>query len=790
MIKNYLKTFWRLVSKNKVNFFIKISGLIAGLTSVLLIFIYLQHELSYDNFHKDPQQLYRLITTFNYDGGNQEKGNLVPGRFVADIQKEFPEVEMMCRIDDPLIKKQLKYNDQIIKEQVAFTDSTFFSIFGYNLIKGIEKEVLSQPKTAVISEKVAHKLFDRNEEVIGKVIKIEDETFKITGIFENMPANSHLSYDILCSISTRSPHQMFNRGFSLVGYLRLKPHIDKQDFLNKLNDFGQEHHHKSFNIPNCETSLQSINDVHFGSTDFDINITDRTPGNKRYLYIFFVIAGFIIIIAVINFINLSIVEGEKRIKETGVRKVLGGSKQDLSRQFLAESILTTFLAILISFEFAHLLLGYFGELMDRNLSMNMEAIRFIIPISLVLTLVVGIIAGSYPAFYLSRYQTAEILKGDVKMSKSRNFLQKALVVVQFTIGSILLTSMLIMFAQIDFVKHKDLGFEHEQVVVFPNVSNKIAYEKGEETLKQIRLLTEVAEVTGSMSSPGDGMNNQSYYLKALGRESQRRTDENYIQKEFFRLYGVPIVRGENFSGSSKQKLKSCIVNEAFVRSFNLEEPLGTVISNDYHTLTIIGVVKDFNQASLYSVIEPCIYRYSDDIYTISVKMKVKDMKTGIGKIQDILQGYDEDYMAEYTFIDQIFAKMYVEDEKRNFLISSSAMLAIIISIMGLYALISFIIQRKVKEIGIRKTLGASSISIVNKLITPMITLIIVSNIIAIPITKYAMEKWLQEFAYHISLGPKYFIISGIITVLIAVITAGSKAWIASNENPIDAIKIE
>jgi len=756
MFKNYLKIALRNIKRHKGYSFINIAGLAIGMAACILILLWVQDELSYDRFHKSSDHLYRVFAEFTYANENWA---VTPIPLAPALKKDFPEIVDAVRFRrySTLIEKdEKKFN-----ERGAYVDPSFLTTFDFPIRDGNVKTAFADPFSIVITETIAEKYFG-TENPIGKTLKINNEfDCIISAVLENISNNSHIRFDFLLPfeifLKTDRDPENWER-FGLRTYILLHENVQAKDVEAKMTSLLNEHNPEK----NINLHLQPLTRIHL----YNLN----GGGSIEYVYIFSAIALFILLIACINFMNLTTARSSTRIKEIGVRKVTGAVKGDFVRQFMGESILLSLVAFIIAINIVYFVLPTFNHISGKMLSLNLTE-NFNLNIGLLgILFFTSILAGSYPTFYLAAFKPISILKGSslpVFKKDSSTSLRKSLVVLQFSISIFLIIVTFVISQQLHFIQNKNLGFESEQVLYMPMKGNMNQnYEAIKNEILRDKNILNVAATSGMLVDYLSSYNGFDWEGKTPDKQLSMvlgSVDQNYIQ-----TLKIEMAAGRNFSKEYPSDATSgFIVNESAVKAMEIESPIGKQFSFEgrrgLREGTIIGVVKDFHFQSLRSEIEPFVMIVEPDRFNylcLRIKADYADLSQTLGFLENTWKKFAPAYPYEYTFLDQEFEGMYRSEQRTRKIFSYFTFLAIFISCLGLFGLASFTIERRTKEIGIRKVLGASVPGIVRLLSKEFIILVAISNLIACPLAYYGAKKWLQNFAYHIELSWLFFAISG------------------------------
>jgi len=806
MIRNYIKTAWRNLKHNKVFSFINVFGLSVGLSCCMFIGAYLYQELNYDTYPSQANQIYRVGIHLMGNGGATDFP-MVDVAVGPGIKNAYPEVIAVTRLerDKPAF---IKYNDRQFKEEeLALADSNFFTVFSIPLVEGDIKTALTSPNSIVITKAFEKKYFGESPG-LNKILAAGSVLYKVTGVIDKVPDNSHFHADAFISMSTEitaSTRQTWSN-VNFYTYLLLNKNADPKKLEASFPQLVAKYvvpevqHDMGVSLAEAQKSvntfvfyLQPLTAIHLHSAtkyEFEAN------GDIHYIYIFSALALFILILACINFTNLSTASSAKRSKEIGIRKVLGSEKDKLVWQFLTESVMLTLLAMLFALGFVYLLLPYFNNLAGKNISMdfflNYRAIAF----EIILTLLVGVIAGIYPAFFLSSFKILSVLKGSGSVkSVSKGTLRSGLIVFQFTISTALIIATFIVFQQLHYMQNVKLGYDKNQVLV---LHETYSLGTGIESFKQELLhKNDVVNATISSNVPGSNiMTGTEVYAKDIadkGPRSEIQIGIFNIDDTYIPTLGMKILKGRNFYAGSLADSSSIIINEAAVQSLGWgnSDPIGKIIiRSGEHRYTVVGLVKDFHYTSAKQKIGPLMLMYGPDNGSIMVKIKTADVHGLITDIKKQWDSYNTGLPFSYSFLDDQFAQLYSSEEHVGAIFTTFSVIAVIIACLGLFGLAAFMIRQRVKEIGIRKVLGASPQTITMMLSKEFLLLVVIAALIAFPITWYAMDKWLQSFAYRINIQWWVFALAGIIAVVIAFVTISFQAIKAALANPVKSLRSE
>ncbi|MFP4605679.1 MAG: ABC transporter permease [Bacteroidales bacterium] len=791
MIINYLKISFRNIKKHKLHSFINIFGLAVGLSAVFLIFSFVFHEINYDKFNKDAEHIYRLTAEMSRPNGQGSVLAINQAGVGPKVKEEFPQVEEMLRIKGGGSEK-IAYRDELYHNFKSFyADSTFFSMFDYELLKGNPNKVLDDPGGVVINEKVARTVF-KSEDPVGKMISISDREFRITGIMKDFPAQSHIQTDVIMPLKS---HPYFERlgGMEFVTYIKIDPEHDNQEVRDQICQTADDVFANVFEGSGYsgKNRLQPLLDIHLKSSEFQYDF--NTNGDIQQVYFYSFLAFIILLVGVINYLNLFTANAEYRKKEVGLRKVIGARRKDLMMQFLSESVLTTLFAFVIAVTIVELTIGKFGDLMGSELSSQLYTEPQYLGIVLFVVIMVGIAAGYYPAIYLSRFNVLRIFRGGQKSVNQQNKLTVFLVIVQFIIAIFMISAVIIFNQQIKYMKNKDMGFDKSQVLVVRGISSSLRgnYDVVREKLESN---PQIEYVTSSQAVPGMAQRSgQTIFEYGQPKSSGISIKENRINYDYIETFGMEIKEGRSFSREYSDEANQFIINERAQRELGLEDPIGKKVSMGFRDGEIIGVVKDYNYASLKQEITPVlltIYHQEFNKNYYSLKLNPGDHASTIEFVEKVLTDVDPGYTMNYFFLDDFINRLYKSEERSRKLVSFGTILSLILAFLGLFALTSFSIVKRTKEIGIRKVMGATQSRIVKLLTSDMLKWIALASVLALPLAYYVMNNWLQDFAYRIDIQFWMLIVSALLAIVVALTTTSVLTIKAANTNPAETLRDE
>jgi putative ABC transport system permease protein len=810
MLRNYLKTAIRNLWKNKGFSAINIVGLAIGLATCLLILIYVMDELSYDRYNDKVDRIYRLDGEIKF-GGNHFILAVAPAPAGPAVLRDYPEVEKEVRFRNNGGRQVKKGNQNIREESVIMVDSTLFDVFTLPMIEGDPHTALKEAHSVVITERMAKKYFDETH-VVGRTLVMNDSIlYKVTGVIRDLPAASHFHFDFFLSLTEseeakRSDDGWLSNNFNT--YLLLRKGTDAKKFEAKLGglvtkyvapllqaavnisleDFRKAGNTVSFPL----TPLTAIHLHSNKSAELDAN------GNIQYVYIFGAIAAFILLIACVNFMNLSTARSANRAKEVGIRKVLGSLRGSLISQFMLESVLISFIGMLLALGFAWLLLPVFNQLSAKHMELGLFSRGWLWPSMLGLVLVVGLLAGSYPAFFLSAFRPIVVLKGNVASGFKTSWLRNSLVVFQFLISIFLLVGTAVIYRQLDYIHNRELGFNRGQVMI---INNPYVMGNQARTFEE-KLLhlpgVEGATMTGYLPT-SDNRNDDAIFLSPdLDIKKSISMQTWPVDDQYIPVLGMKMVQGRNFSKDFLTDSTGVIVNEAALRFMQGRKPLETKLyeiqdiktkkTKEFH---IIGVIKDFNFNSLRDVVTPMVLFLAHDEGRIALRVSASgNLHRLAGQIENEWRKMAPSQPFSYVFMDDEFNNIYLNEQRMGGISLSFSLLAIFIACLGLFGLTAYAAEQRTREIGIRKVLGASVAGIIRLLSRDFLRLVVVAMLIAFPLSWFVMRRWLQDFAYRISIGWEIFVVAAVLAIGIALLTVSFQAVKAALSNPVKSLRSE
>lgn len=808
MFSHYLKVVWRNMQRQRMYAVINIGGFAVGIAACILIGLYIGNELSYDRNNPNRDHIFRVVGQAKTNGGIF-KGIGFPAPMAKALQNDFPEVEKAGRLMSNELfggaNNQVRRTDQqnnTYETGFCFADTSMLDILNIQMIYGDRSHALSQPSSVVLCKSMADKYFP-HQNPVGQSLVFDDHIpVTVGGVMEDFPPNSHIQYRGFISLSGLSfgngEQENWNQS-NYVIYLQLKPYVDIAAFNQKISrdiiDKYMIPAQKAIGRKNVEAFwkeaslyLQPLTAIHLHSYDIDDNSVKY--GDIRFVYLFAAIAVFILLLACINFLNLATARSANRAKEVGLRKVVGSSRGGLIRQFLVESMLYSFISFLIAVGIALIALPWFNKVAGTDLFMPWGTWWFI-PALVVAALFTSLIAGLYPAFYLSRFKPVNTLKGSLSLGTKNAGLRGVLVVFQFTISIILLIGTMIIYRQMHYILNSNAGFNKDAVVMLEGadaLKNHSASFK-----KELLGLPAVKDVSVSdfipVSTAGSKRNGNTFWEEGKD-ETSIKTQHWVVDEDYIPTFGMQIIAGRNFSASMKTDSTGAIINQAFARQLGGGQVIGKRITNGGEHLKVIGVVNDFYYESLKQHVDPLCMVLGNSNSIISVKMNTRDMREALASVEGVWKRFLPHQSMRYDFLDQSYAAMYLEVQRMQYIFTGFAILAIIIACLGLFALAAFMAEQRNKEIAIRKVMGASAVNLFSLLTINFLKLVFISLCLAIPAGWLLMNKWLQDYAYRVKLRWDVFVIAGVIVLLIALTTICWQALGAARANPVNRLRSE
>ncbi|MCC7401114.1 MAG: ABC transporter permease [Chitinophagaceae bacterium] len=806
MIKNYFKIAVRNLWKNKGFSAINIAGLAIGLACFILIALFVMDELSYDRFYPDADRIYRVDADIKF-GGNNLNLTVSSDPMGPVLKKDYPQVEEYTRIyaseGSKLVRKG---NEYINEEKIVYADSTFFNIFPQKVVSGETKTALFEPNTVVISETAAKKYFS-TVDAAGKTIEIDKKPFKVTAVIKDMPHNSHFHFDFIMSMKNVEYRWNDFLSHNFHTYILLKKgtdyHAFEKNFTQVLDNYvlpqakqfmtglnSMEDFRKSGN--KLDYSLMPLTKIHLYSHRFP---ELEANSNIQFVYIFSAVALFILLIACINFMNLSTARSVNRAKEVGIRKVLGTGKKNLIAQFLSESALMAFISLLLALVLTYFTLPLFNNIAAKSMNAGSIFSSSFLPFLIALPVIVGLLAGLYPAFFLSRFKPIAVLKGKINAGFKKNTLRSGLVVFQFFTSIVLIIGTVIVYQQLHFIQNTNLGFTKDQVLI---IDDAYALNKNDEVFKNAVLqLPGVKSGTMSGYLPvNSSRSDNTYSREAVMDPKNALSMQSWIvDYDYINTLGMKIIKGRDFSKDFGTDSNAVILNETAAKVLGYEDPVGKKLFRQLpdgktSSYTIIGIVKDFHFESLRQNIYPLGLMLGHSNSIISFKIATANIKPLIPQIQNKWKALAPGMPFSYRFMDDAFNNMYRAEQRVEKVAITFAILAILIACLGLFGLVTYMAEQRTKEIGVRKVLGASVPNLVAMLSKDFMKLVAIASVIAFPVAWWGMHTWLQDFAYRISIEWWVFALAAFIALLIALLTVSVQAIKAALANPVKSLRTE
>ena len=807
MINNFIKTAFRTLMKNKGFTAINVLGLALGLATCLLIVFYVFDELSYDRFNTKADRIYRVNNDIKF-GGNTNSYAVSPAPLALALKSDFPEIEQVVRFRNRGGFQVRKGNQNIQEYMMVYADPSIFNVFTLPMIDGSPATALKDPHSVVITERTAKKYFSRVN-VVGQVLTFNDTAqYKVTGVIKDMPTQSHFHFDFFISLSTLAEsrdNSWFSSNFNT--YILLRPGADYKNLEAKFPEFFKKQAGPQFgsvlhiNFTTFEKSgnyfrmnLTPLKKIHLQSNrvaELDAN------GNLQYVLIFSAIAIFILLIACVNFMNLSTARSSNRAREVGVRKVLGSPRKYLIAQFLTESVMITLAAALIAVLAAWALLPVFNQMSGKELTVTPQIFGWLVPALFVIIIVIGCLAGSYPAFFLSGFKPIAVLKGKLSVGFKGGFLRSFLVVFQFAISIFLIVGTLVIYNQLKYIQNKDLGYNRDHVLVVQNVGT---LGNGAGTLKQeIKQLAGVKDASLAEALPTWNYGNSTTLFKdqVLDQKRSLSTQDWGVDEDYIPTLGIKIAAGRNFSRQMLTDSSGLIINESAAKLLGYSNPLNQTlympmdnlakVMKPYH---IIGVMKDFNFRSLRENVTPMVFVLRPGNGALSVRINSANIPLLLSQVKDKWKQLSPGQQFGYSFMNEDFDAMYRSEQRVGTISVAFTSLAILIACLGLFGLAAYAAEQRTKEIGIRKVLGAKVSTIVGMLSKDFIKLVLIAIVIAVPFGWWAMQKWLQGFAYKQDIQWWIFASAGLAAIFIAFITISFQSIKAALSNPVESLRSE
>ncbi|MEP6748642.1 MAG: ABC transporter permease [Bacteroidota bacterium] len=807
MFRNYLKIAFRNLWKNKGFSAINIIGLASGLAVCLLIVLYVVDELSYERYNEHAASIYRIEADLTFNG-TRFNAAVTPEPLAAALKRDYPQIKQVARVanqEDILVKKD---GQNIRDHHAAFVDSTFFEVFTLPALYGNTQTALNDPTSIVIDETTARKYFN-TADAVGRVLRIDNTTdCKVTAVIADMPLRSHFHFHFLRPRGQHGPQADAWLSNNIYSYVWVQAGVSKPQLQQMVNATLNRYMTKDLEafthatIDELEKTgnhfkypVTALTDIHLHSAkSYEL----EPNGDISYVYIFSVVAIFILLIACVNFMNLSTARSAGRAKEVGIRKVAGSLRSHLMIQFLTESVLISFLSLILALGIAVVLMPWFNQLAAKNMQLHTLFSTWLFPVMLLLVVLVGCVAGSYPAFYLSSFQPIQVLKGNIAGGFKNSRLRSVLVVFQFSISIVLIIGTMVIYSQLSYIHERKVGYNRDQVLVLHNAwyldNNIKPFKEAVRQMPGVESISLSGDVPTSINFDREGwFRDASFDASKAAILTNFFVDENYIP-----TLGMQMVQGRNFSRDMLTDSSAIIINEATARELGFKDPLKEILykpEGDSHNFKprayhIIGVVKDFNFASLHEKIDPVIIELGDNRGSISLRLRTVAAANVIDQIKTQWNSMAPGQPFQYTFMDADFNALYATEQKTGKLFTSFALFAVLIGCLGLFGLVTYAAEQRAKEIGVRKILGAGTGTIVALLSKDFARLVLIASLIAFPVAWYMMHQWLQSFAYRTSINPWVFVLSGAGAIVIALLTVGYQAIKAALVNPVKSLRTQ
>ena len=799
MIKNYLKVSIRNLLKHKGYAFINILGLAVGIAASVLIFLYITNEMSYDKFHEKADRTYRITADWSNKGDSRIHQLGTPFILAQTIREKYPQVEAITQLSGPLGDVIVRYRDNAFKETEAFcAEPSFFDVFSFPLLKGNPETSLKDPNMLVMTQSLAKKYFG-DEDPMGKTIEMQASGdklfFQITGVMEDIPQNSHFRFDMLISMKTVYPEPSMGWTWNnYTTYVTLQEAVTQSLMEEKLVEIDKVHFRGGAEHIPWIWTLEPLTRIHLHS---DLVTGNQPNGSMAYVRLFTIVAVLILLIAGINFVNLATARSTRRAKEVGLRKVVGSLRRQLIQQFLSESILMSLIALVFAVILIQAALPFYRNLTGKTLALSYFGNPFVILGLLGLALCVGILAGLYPAFFLSSFKLTNVLKGSPLASRGRGalFLRNGLVVFQFAMSVLLIIGSLVIFRQLEYIKNQRLGFDKEHVVIIHNADTLGG--QLEAYMERLKRQSDVLGVTAVRSVPGRGSPN--WGIGVEGIELERPLNMNFMtcDQDFADVLNIKMLEGRFMSRDFPADVDSVVINKKAAEYFGIENPVGKKLRIWWteKDLTIIGIIDNFHFESLHRNVRSMGYLLPEAIDStrkpyLLVKIKSQVTSGVLSNLQKTWESMSAGLPFEFTFLDDKVNSLYQNDNRAGKIVTLFSCLAIFVSCLGLFGLAAFVAEQRTKEIGVRKVLGAPLSNIMWLLTGQFVKWVIVANLIAWPVGYWIMNRWLQGFAFRASLSLWIFLASGLAALAIAALTVSSQVIKAALANPAESLKYE
>jgi putative ABC transport system permease protein len=787
MILLQLRIIFRNFKNTQLYSAITIFGLTVGMTATILLFTYVQNELSYDHFHEKSQRIYRINSVLTFE--TEEIVPICIGLKDSTLQKQVPEIEELLQIYDIHAFDETEFTlDKIRFKNInlIYSDPNIHKVFTLKYLRGNPDEALVSPNSIVITRSLSERMF-KSIDIVGKTLltNYSKNLYTVTGVIEDYPATSHLKIDAI--IPLKSIPYIYQSGCELNTYVLFHKNINLEDGINKTmvsyNKLLSQHMAGGV-VKKTDCFLQKLTDIHLKS---GFQAKGGFDAEYKKVFIYLSLALVVLLIAIINFINLLTAQYEGKLKDIGIQKALGGSRVQIISAFLVKSLIFSFVSLIFAAFLVDMLIPKFGQILNRDLISTFHN-NFILFIGLpLLAIIVGLISGIYPALFISRFSPDNLIKRNLSSTMEGLFTQ-VLVILQFAIMIFLMVSLIVMKKQIIFMKNADLGINAKGVIAITNLKNNIS--KSFPVIKNaLKSIPDIKSIGGSIHLFGDIPSGQYIDVIGNGPKKEYPIKEYRVLPGFLETLGFRFVKGRPFDENMKTDETAAVLNETAVRKLGLTDPLNSQISKD-DTMHVIGVVKDFHFSSLEESIEPMMFTYDSRILNIMLKISGNDIHSVLQKVEKTIKEFDPDYVMEYVVLDDFCRNKYSSHEQMETLSTYAAIFSLLLAMLGLYALTAIMVQKRTKEIALRKINGSTRVQVLKLLISAYIWQIIVAFIIAAPIGWHVMHGWLRNFAYKTGLNWWIFALTGIIALSIAMLTVSLQSWKAATRNPVEALRYE
>ncbi len=803
MIKNYIKTALRAMYRDKWYSLVNIGGLAIGMCVALLLGLYVRYEISFDRFHKDYQKIYRLHTHIIEEGSKEKKLPVSVYETGDALAENIADIEMVTRLFFSSTDEVMVNNDAKKSQSIVYTDTTFFQLFSFNILHGNKVNPLAEPNNIVISEEVAEAWFGSTNP-IGQSVNIytydidtikfkvykKPQALTVSAVMQDAPKNSQLQPAVVTNFTTMPQAFLRANGLDFFTYIKIARPIDDAllDRIAKVNaeeiesGFGNTHPQEY-----TRTHLMPLADIHLHSDyPFEAGITS----SFSFVLTLGIVAALVLIIASINFINLSTARADNRKREVGVRKAVGSSRRLIITQFISESVIASLLSLLLSFMLLELAIGSFNTLINTQLTLDYKHNVGLFLSVVALAIAVGIIGGLYPSIYISRFKPLAILRGLTEKGKQNPFIKTLLIVFQFGIASVLIFGLIVINSQLRFMKKKDLGFNKENVVLFFGLTENLiaSYEVLSNDIKSI---PNVVSVSAAQSYPSAGLSGMNLALEGTDPSKAFSVKEHRVQDYYLETMQMQLVEGRDFRPDAVADNDGYIINETAAKMLGVENPIGERVMMWKRPGKIIGVIKNYHFASLRNNIEPLVIsRYNPRMGNLTIRVDETNKAQTVEQIISIIKKHEPNYNPSYSYLEDILAKQYGSEERTFNLIMSASLIALILSMIGLYALSAYSLANRTKELGVRKILGASLSTLLKLLLADTTKWVLLASIIALPAGWYFAKDWLADFAFRIDIEPWVFISTILITYTIALLTVAGQVLHAARTNPVETLRYE